>query len=168
MATITQISAEEYFRLPHAEREAEFVHGVVVERTMPDFLHSHIQAQLAYLLKLALQQHKGYYVCTELRMRVDTNIIRLLDLCLLDYKADPDSAPTRPPLLAVEIVSKDDSYTGLLTKLREYHNWGVPNVWLIDPGLGQLARYETTGLIEVNELTLSEFQFAVTLKDLLP
>ena len=49
-----------------------------------------------------------------------------------------------------------------------FWDWGVPNIWLIDPRLGQLAHYGTTGLIEVIELALPEFHFSVTLKDLLP
>ena len=82
-------------------------------------------------------------------MRVQPNVIRILDLCILNYKADPDSAPTTPPLLAVEIISKDDSYTDVLTKLREYHQWGVRNIWLIDPRLGQLAQYGAAGLLQM-------------------
>ncbi len=102
MAMNAQVSIDEYFRLPHTEREAEYVNGPIVERTMPDFLHSYIQLRLGQLLTLALQLYSGY-----------------LDLCILNYKTDPDSAPTTPPLLAVEIISKDDSYTDVLTKLRE-------------------------------------------------
>ena len=75
-------------------------------------------------------------------MRVQPNVIRILDLCILNYKADPDSAPTTPPLLAVEIISKDDSYTDVLTKLREYHQWGVRNIWLIIRGWGNSPSME--------------------------
>lgn len=168
MAMNAQVSINEYFRLPHTEREAEYVNGSIVERTMPDFLHSYIQLRLGHLLTLALQRYSGYYVCSELRMRVQPNVIRILDLCILNYKADPDSAPTTPPLLAVEIISKDDSYTDVLTKLREYHQWGVRNIWLIDPRLGQLAQYGAAGLLQVDELTLPEFGFAANLQALLP
>ena len=168
METEAQVSPNDYFQLPHSEREPELVHGVVMERPMPDFLHSYIQLRMGHLLSNAIEKHPGYWACSELRMRVQEDVIRVLDLCLLNYKADPNSAPTKPPILAVEIVSKDDPYTEVLTKMLEYYNWGVPNIWLIDPRIGQLAYFGGSSLIQVNELTLPQFNLAVTLQDLLP
>lgn len=168
MAATATITAEQYFQLTFPEREAELDHGVIHERPMPDFLHSYIQSELILLLRLLLRANPKYSVCPELRMRVSTDVVRILDICVLDYRPDTDTTPTKPPLLAIEVVSKDDRYTEILKKLREYHQWGVPHVWLIDPRNEQLAIYGPKGFIQVETLALPEFNFTVTLKELLP
>ena len=101
-------------------------------------------------------------------MRVADDIVRLLDICVLDYRPAPNTAPTQPPVVAIEIVSEDDRYSDILRKLREYHEWGVPHVWLIDPRSEQLAVYGPKGFAQVEALRLPEFNFSVTLKELLP
>ena len=135
---------------------------------MPDFYHSFIQARLSYLMGIALAGQKRLSVVTELRMRLDVDLVRLPDLCVLDYFPKPDKVPTRPPILAVEIVSKDDGYTELLTRLREYRDWGVKHVWLIDPRLRQLSVFQGPGLVAVERLELPELGFAAKIEDLLP
>ena len=168
MAATATISAEQYFQLSFPEREAELDHGVISERPLPDFLHSYIQSELILLLRLLLRTKTEYSVCPELRMRVSKDVVRILDICVLDYRPDTDTAPAKPPLVAIEVVSKDDRYTEILKKLREYHEWGVPHVWLIDPRSEQLGVYGPKGFMQVEALTLPQFNFSVTLKQLLP
>ena len=168
MASLAQLSAEDYFRIHFQEREAELVHGVLMERPMPDFFHSVIQGRLVHMLIAALAGWRQYSVCPELRMRLGPDLVRIPDVCVIDYHPDPDTAPTRAPLLAVEIVSKDDGYTGLLTRLGEYRAWDVPHIWLIDPRLRQLAVFGDSGLVQVEQLELPQFGFAVKMEDLLP
>ena len=50
VATKTQITAEQYLRMTF-EHDAEFVHGEIVERAMPDYIHSRIQVLLAALFE---------------------------------------------------------------------------------------------------------------------
>ena len=38
-----------------------------------------------------------------------------------------------PPLLCVEVLSKDDTMSSMQERIRDYIEMGVPNVWLIDP-----------------------------------
>jgi Uma2 family endonuclease len=39
-----------------------------------------------------------------------------------------------PVLLCVEILSPPDRIGKLFGKCEEYHKWGVPSSWVIDPG----------------------------------
>jgi Uma2 family endonuclease len=41
--------------------------------------------------------------------------------------------PDDPVLLCVEIVSPPDRVGKLFAKCEEYHKWGVPYCWVIDP-----------------------------------
>jgi Uma2 family endonuclease len=40
---------------------------------------------------------------------------------------------TNPPLLVIEILSPDDTYSGLEDRVHDYQTMGVKNIWLIDP-----------------------------------
>jgi hypothetical protein len=52
-------------------------------------------------------------------------------------------------------------------KLDEYHRWGAPHVWLVDPGSGKLSVYAAAGLSEVPAFELPEFNLRVTFHDLM-
>jgi Putative restriction endonuclease len=49
MATKSQITAEQYLDMTF-EHDAEFVHGELVERSMPDYIHGKLQFLLAQAL----------------------------------------------------------------------------------------------------------------------
>jgi hypothetical protein len=49
MATKAQITAEQYLHMTF-EHDAEFVHGEIVERALPDLLHSRTQTQVCFHL----------------------------------------------------------------------------------------------------------------------
>ncbi len=41
--------------------------------------------------------------------------------------------PVEPVLLCCEILSPEDRLGAMLAKCEEYHAWGVPFCWIIDP-----------------------------------
>ena len=51
---------------------------------------------------------------------------------------------TRPPILCIEVLSKDDTASGLEERVQDYLRFGVPTVWVIDPRT-RLAFIYTTG-----------------------
>ncbi len=61
-----------------------------------------------------------------------------------------ESVPSTPPLLVIEILSKDDRYHNLMEKLEEYRVWGVPNIWVVDPLAKRLAVYSATSLARLS------------------
>lgn len=48
-----------------------------------------------------------------------------------DHIQDP--YPTDPIHLCIEILSPEDCFSTVVAKAEEYHVWGVPTVWIIDP-----------------------------------
>ena len=70
--------------------------------------------------------------------------------------------PDQPPLVVVEILSKDDRHVDLMQKLEEYHNWGVAHIWVIDPSLKRFSMYTGFGLQNVSSLSLSDYPFQLT------
>ncbi len=58
--------------------------------------------------------------------------VRVPDLVVLTAGAQPDVL-TDPPLLVIEILSPDDSYSDTQERAQDYRTMGVETVWIIDP-----------------------------------
>jgi Uma2 family endonuclease len=41
---------------------------------------------------------------------------------------------TRPQLIAIEVLSPEDRHSRMDKKIRNYLDFGVPHVWVVDPG----------------------------------
>ena len=51
---------------------------------------------------------------------------------MLTAEAQPDVL-TEPPLLVIEILSPDDSYSDTQERAKDYREMGVETVWIVDP-----------------------------------
>jgi hypothetical protein len=65
-----------------------------------------------------------------------------------------EAIPSRPPLVVIEIICPDDRYSEMLERLAEYQQWGVANIWVVDPHRRTLAAYEDEVLRTVSRLAL--------------
>jgi Uma2 family endonuclease len=163
VATKTQITAEQYLRMTF-EHDAEFVHGEIVERAIPDYIHSRIQVLLAALFE-SLRRTHGLLACVELRLKLASDVYRIPDVSVFagpQHQAVPDT----PPLIAIEILSKDDRYSDLMQKLDEYLTWGVANIWVVDPITKRFSAYTHSGLQNVSSFSLPDYPFQLTPSDL--
>jgi Uma2 family endonuclease len=154
MGTKTLIPVEEYLRTSYEGVDREYVRGELVERGMPLLAHGRIQARLASVFG-KLEKEFGLYACTETRMRLGADVIRIPDVAVFHPDLPSEPVPSQPPLIVIEILSPDDRHSEVHEKLEEYRMWGVPKVWLIDPQLHKLYVYDG-GLRTVNALELSE------------
>ena len=69
---------------------------------------------------------------TEQRVQVSPTRVRVPDLVVLRPGPQPDIL-TEPPLLVIEILSPDDSYSDLQERCQDYRQMGVQTVWIVDP-----------------------------------
>jgi Uma2 family endonuclease len=159
VATKTQIRAEDYLRMTF-EHDAEFVHGEIVERSMPNLTHGRLEG-LIFAQFDRLRQSQGLYPCVEVRMRIAADVYRIPDVAVF-ARPSSQEVPDNPPLVAVEILSKDDRYLDLVQELEEYREWGVPNIWVIDPSTQRFSMYTELGLHNVLSLVLSDYPFQLT------
>ena len=159
MATPAHIRAEDYLHMTF-EHDAEFVRGEIVERYGTDLTHSTIQ--LRVLLRFgSLMDSCGLCPRPELRLKLAPDVYRIPDVCV--FVGEPEQLiPDTPPLVAIEILCRDDRYSALVQKLDEYHKWGVPNIWLIDPIGKRLTVYAGKGFRNVPSFSLPEYSFQLT------
>jgi Uma2 family endonuclease len=164
VATKTQITSEQYLRMTF-EHDAEFVHGEIVERAMPDYIHSTIQ--LLILLRFgSLIQSYPLYPRPELRLTIAPNVYRIPDICVFAGPQPNVDVPVDPPLVVIEILSKDDRHFDVMQKLEEYLAWGVANIWVVDPMTKRFSAYTHLGLQNVSSFSLPDYPFQLTPSDL--
>ena len=130
MATILQIPLEEYNGIIYRP-DREYVDGEIRERNVGKYEHARVQALLARWFGNH-EQEWGVQVVTEQRVQVSPTRVRIPDVALLTPGAQPDVI-VDPPLLIIEILSPDDSYSDTQERAQDYRAMGVETVWIIDP-----------------------------------
>lgn len=153
MAAHTQISVEEYLRTSFDDQDCEYVDGQIVERGMPDLPHSEAQKRLILWFG-GMEEKLSLHCFPDLRLRTRERRYRVVDLAVFQGRP-AERVPSSPPLVTIEILSPDDRFAEVLTKLEEYRAWGVAHVWFVDPISRKLYVY-TAGLSETPVFQLPE------------
>ena len=156
MSTKSAVSIEDYLKTTFEGLDREYVDGEIVERTLPDDLHSKTQWRLSGLI-WDVSKTLPFFGRTELRSRVAASRVRIPDVSVYTGQEPTERVPTRPPLVAIEILSPDDRHSELMRKFEEYSAWGVQHIWLVDPESRKLKVYADGTLSEVSALTIPEF-----------
>ena len=162
----TLISPEEYLSMSFGEREPEYVRGELIYRPMPDGIHGHLQGLLIVLLSGALRS-LGYRITPETRSQLGADNFRLPDIAVFGPDQPFQVVPTEPPVIAVEIISKDERYSEILQKLEDYRSWGVRHIWTVDPRRRRLSVLTEQGHKDVDWLELPGTPFRVNMDELL-
>ena len=161
MSTKSAVSIEEYLRTSFEGLDREYVDGEIVERSLPDELHSKTQWRLSGLI-WDLSKTRPFHGRAELRSRVRATRVRIPDVAIFAGAEPNASVPTEPPLVAIEILSPDDRHSEVMQKFEEYQEWGVRYVWLVDPARRRLQVYDSGTLREVASLEIPEYDVRFT------
>lgn len=153
------VSLEEYLRTSYEGLDREYVDGEILERALPNNLHSRTQWRIAGIF-FALSKTHSLHGRTEMRSRVAETRVRIPDVSIFAGQEPSDPVPAQPPLIAIEITSPGDRLTETLEKLEEYRLWGVAHVWLVNPESRNLYVY-TTGLVEVSSFQIPELSIEI-------
>ena len=130
MATAVQIPVSEYLATTYRP-DREYVDGELRDRNVGKWDHARVQWLLA--LWFGNHEHEWNVIgSTEQRVSVSATRIRIPDLAILRPGTQQDVL-TRPPLLVVEILSPDDTYSDLQQRSEDYRAMGVQTIWIIDP-----------------------------------
>lgn len=137
MSTTALMPVEEYLRLTE-KPNCEYRDGVLCPKSMPTTFHGILQLMLgAALRKLGLQ------VASEVTVKLSPTKYLVPDVVAAPVLQSP--YPTEPVLLCCEILSPEDRLGSMLSKCEEYHAWGVPYCWVIDPVKRTAWEYHSGG-----------------------
>ncbi len=128
MSVCALIPVEDYLRTAYSP-DCEYVDGELLERKVGERPHSLVQRKLiAWFVK----QHGELQVWPEQRVQVSPNRFRIPDVCVTIDDPGTDIFHA-PPLIVIEILSKDDTFASIQEKIDDYLAFGVNHVWVIDP-----------------------------------
>ena len=119
------MSVEEYLK-DSSKPNAEYIDGVVRRKSWPTGLHARVQFRVAELLS-----SQGVEALAEVTVQLGP-----AKFFVPDVIADPvieSPYPIEPVKLCVEILVAEERVGAFLAKCEEYHAWGVPHCWVIDP-----------------------------------
>ena len=125
MSTTTLISVEKYLRRT-GKPYCEYIDGLLQPKAKPTTLHAWIQSVLILLIS---KQNK--IALAELTVSVSSTTFLIPDVAVVRNLQFP--YPSDPVELCVEILSPEDRLGATLAKCEQYHAWGVPMCWVIDP-----------------------------------
>jgi Uma2 family endonuclease len=125
MSPTAPISVDEYLKLS-IKPYCEYIDGFLRQKAWATTDHARAQFRVCVLL-----QEPGYEAYPEVTVRISPTKYLIPDISVSRDLEDP--YPTTPILLAIEILSPDDRLGATLAKCEEYHAWGTPYCWVIDP-----------------------------------
>ena len=160
MATAHTISAEERF-VPVEEYlrtsyrpDCDYVDGFVEERNLGEYEHGKVQYRLLRLLG----DHESDWkidVVPECRMQVSANRFRVPDVMVLRRGQKVSRIVREAPLLCIEVLSPEDTWAKVRSRLNDYLAMGVEHVWCFDPDAREARRYTADGFEVVREAELT-------------
>ena len=152
------ISGEELYDLGDKER-AELIEGKI--RTMPPtgFMHGDVELTIGSLLRdFVTQNQLGRVMTGEVGIytRRNPDTVRGADILYISHnrlqQVKSDSYLDVAPELIVEVLSPNDLWVEVNTKLEEYFSIGVDLVWIADPDKRRLHVYTSiAGISILNE-----------------
>lgn len=121
----TLVSVEEFLK-QSAKPACEYLDGVLHQKPVPTKLHALVQFLLVTLLR-----RQGVEALAEVTVRLSETRFLVPDV-IADVRIQ-DPYPTAPVRLCAEVLSPEDRLSAAFAKCEEYHAWGVPYCWVVDP-----------------------------------
>jgi Uma2 family endonuclease len=160
------VPMEEYLSTIY-EPDCEYDDGVIVERNVGEFEHSFLQIQIGTIFTINMDAWRVFGL-TEQSMRIAQRKYRIPDICVLRVGSPREKILTRPPLIAIEIMSPEDSVRRTAVKALEYLEFGIEHVWAIDPTARVAYRGSASSLelVPSGVLSVPETPISIRIADL--
>lgn len=148
------VTADDLLTLEKSGKSTELVRGRLIVREPPSTYHGRVQGILHVLVGSYVRTHALGAVFgqdTGFKIASDPDTVRAPDLAFVDrarvaHIARRGYAALAPDLVA-EILSPDDRPGEVLTKVGEWLEAGVRQVWVIDPDRRVATVYRADGSV---------------------
>lgn len=164
MSSMTSISVSEYLKSSYSP-DRDFVDGRVEERNVGEHDHAAVQAALV----LWFGQHQNEWrieVLPEQRIRISATKFRVPDVCLVSLDQPVEQILTKPPLACIEILSPEDTLRRMQERISDYRDFGVANIWVLDPATQRGYDCHASGLLDATEFSIPDTPIRLVLSEL--
>lgn len=131
MSTATLIPVEEYLSTSYRP-DCDLVDGVLIQRNVGQKDHSKLQREVLAWFG-ARRRMLRLSAFPEQRVHVGPQRYRVPDVCVVRLPEPDEQVFSSPTYICVEILSPDDTFPRLQTRLDDYLAVGTENVWVLDP-----------------------------------
>jgi Uma2 family endonuclease len=146
------LSAEEFYEWTHRpenrDKVCELERGEIVEMSRPGKLHGLICANVVRILGNFVAQRKKGYICsndTGVVTERDPDTVRGPDVLLFEdaerIEQVEEKYGEQPPVLAVEVLSPNDTIGKVMRRVAEQLSFGTRLVWVSDPDARNVIVY---------------------------
>lgn len=133
MAT-TAVSMEEYLSTAY-EPDMDYVDGELEDRNMCEHEHNVVQKRILFRFDRRAKEWRIRAI-QEQRTKLSPSRVRIPDVSVFPRDLPVERVFTRPQLIAIEVLSPEDRHSRMDKKIRNCLDFGVPNVWVVDPSTG--------------------------------
>jgi Uma2 family endonuclease len=160
------VTVEEYLHTVY-EPECDYVDGRLEDRNVGEYDHGLLQLLLGYVF-MTNREAWGVQAVTDVRTQVKQTRFRCPDVLVVRSGTPREQILTHPPLIAIEILSPEDRLTRMQAKLDDYVQFGIENIWVVDPETRRAWTADRFGLhpVESGELTVPDTPIRVVLGEL--
>lgn len=143
MATGTLTSISEYLNTSYRP-DCDYVDGEVRERNLGELEHARLQTAIAIWFGNR-QREWNILAVVEQRVQVSEKRFRIPDVSVLSRDQPMEPIVRVPPLICIEVLSKDDTLREMRERVNDYLNFGVDHVWVFDPALREAFIADRSG-----------------------
>lgn len=131
MASSTLIPVSEYLSTSYRP-DRDFLEGELKERNMGEQPHANVQNLLCFIFQRNRNEWRVRPL-PEQRVQVAPQRFRIPDVTILRSSDPWDPIVAFPPLLCIEVLSKDDTLREMQLRVDDYARLGVQHIWIVDP-----------------------------------
>jgi Uma2 family endonuclease len=131
VSSATLVSIQEYLATAYRP-DRDYLDGELLERNLGELEHSLLQTAVATWFWARREAWKVLPL-VEQRLQVAQVRFRVPDIAISRSEQPREAVITIPPLLVIEVLSKDDSLRSMRERVDDYLGFGVRHVWILDP-----------------------------------
>jgi len=131
MATTTLVPVEAYLETQFQDGDREYLDGQILERNVGEIDHGDLQTTIAHYLRSGYGTR--YWVAVEVRLQVSPSRFRVPDIVVVEGSQPQGRILTLPPLLVIEVLSREDRAEEIQERIDDYLGCGVRFVWVVNP-----------------------------------
>jgi Uma2 family endonuclease len=160
------VSVREYLTTSYRP-DCDYVDGRVEERNLGEYEHALLQTLLGQKF-MNNREAWGVIALTDVRVQVEATRFRVPDITVLRLGTPRERILTHPPLMVIEILSPEDRLSRFTERTYEYLNFGIENIWIVDPARRVAYRVTRAGLelASSGEIIVLESPIRIVLSEL--
>ena len=87
-------------------------------------------------------------------------------MCLVSLDQPVEQILTKPPLACIEILSPEDTLRRMQERISDYRDFGVANIWVLDPATQRGYDCRASGLLDATEFSIPGTPIRLALSEL--